>query len=206
MNSIVLFLYFGLYHKKLRNKLKSLLILLMILLVSCSDDKSTSPDIDDASYPILYENETNELFDAIINMRDTIGIDNYTKLENPRILVNGQVFNFYVYTNQENETYFDGKPMVKRVFETDSTITYLFKRIFYVENTNNLKDSIIRKRSTHFYTGVFEGNIFNRSELAINLVGRKNTVTTEAEYIGKDRVDVYFLVKEFLNEPIERDI
>ena len=91
LNSIVLFLYFGLYRKKLRNKLKSLLILLMILLVSCSDDKSSSPDIDDTSYPILYENETNELFDAIINMRDTIGIDNYTKLENPRILVNGQV-------------------------------------------------------------------------------------------------------------------
>lgn len=185
--------------------MKVYLLLLLAVLTSCSDDKSTSPEVDKSTFPILYETEANELFESIINMRDTIGLDNYTKLENPSILVNGEVFDFYEYTSQENETYFDGRPMVKRVFETDCTVSYLFKRIFFVENTNNLKDSIIRKRASHFYTGVFEGNIFNRSELALNLVGRKNTITTEAEYIGKDRVDVYFLVKEYLNEPIVRE-
>lgn len=186
--------------------MKVLLILFVLFLIGCSDNNTTSTQVDSTNYPILYKNESNELFEAILYMRDTIGLDNYTRLENPQIIVDNQVYDFYDFTNKKDETYFDGKPMVKRVFETDSTITFLFKRKFFVENTNNLKDSIIRKRSTHFYTGVFEGNIFNRSELAINLVGRKNTVTTEAEYIGKDRVDVYFLVKEYLNEPIERDI
>lgn len=180
------------------------LLLMLILFASCSDDNVTTPDKENTNFPILYKTETEQLFDAIISMRDTIAIGNYTKLENPKILVDGEEYDFYTYTNQENETYFDGRPSVKRVFETDSTISYLFKRSFYIENTNNLKDSIMEKRTTHFYTAVFEGNLFHRSELALNLVGRKNTITTEAEYIGKDRVDVYFLVKEFLNEPIEK--
>lgn len=185
--------------------MKVYLLLLLAVLTSCSDDKSTSPEVDKSTFPILYETEANELFESIINMRDTIGLDNYTKLENPSILVNGEVFDYYEYTSQENETYFDGRPMVRRVYETDTTVSYLTKYSLFFDNISHMKDSVIRGRLFHTYTGVFEGNIFNRSELALNLVGRKNTITTEAEYIGKDRVDVYFLVKEYLNEPIERE-
>lgn len=189
--------------------MKVFLLLMLAVFVSCSDDKSTSPNVEKDNFPIIYNEQADELFESIIGMRDTLAFGNYTPLDDPLIIVDGTVYNFYTYTSIANENYFKSGPFGHTVFETDSTITYLSKRSFLMENTNNLKDSIIKLSNIYSSPKIFEGTLFYKTELAINLVGRKNIIVdpfnSNIELIGKERVDVYFLMRVHINEPLERE-
>ena len=177
---------------------------MLTVFLSCSDDKSISPVVDNTVYPILYHDISNDLLDRIITTRDTFASGNYSKIDKPIIIVEGVEYDFYEYTSTKNEDYFKSGPFLNKIIDNDSISVSLFKRSVYLENTNNLLDSILRRINTSLPTRIFEGNLYHRSQLAISLIGRKNTITTEREYVGKERVDIYFLEKVYLNEPLEK--
>jgi len=185
--------------------MKAFIFLSLALLISCSDDKISNTTEESVNYPVLYDYASLDLYVDILNYRDSLDIvTTYSVLNNPVIQIGDTSYNFFDFTSTEYENYFESSPFPSTVFETDSTISLLFKTSLFLESNHILLENPLHYIKDKIPTRVLVDFRTYKTEININLVGRENTITNNTETKGKERVDAYFIIKEYLNEPLER--